>query len=105
MSIAREDPQTGGNEERQLDPRDDPWAISKSQESTYAKMFEKVGSEGFLSGKKAAGLLGKSGLEQETLAKIWTLADSDLDGRLSMKGTAVYMYAVGAFGKKRSDCW
>ncbi len=86
MSVAREDAVTGGSEERgRLDPREDPWAVPKSQEVTYAKMFEKVGSEGFLSGKKAAALLGKSGLEQEALSKIWTLADSDLDGRLSKK--------------------
>lgn len=86
MPVTREDAQTGGNEAAsRLYFGEDPWAISKSQETTYAKMFEKVGSEGFLSGKKAATLLGKSGLKQEALAEIWALADSDLDGRLSMK--------------------
>ena len=95
MPVAKEDPQTGGNEKGQrVDPIEDPWTISKSQESTYAKMFEKLATEGFLSGKKAVGLLGKSGLEQDTLAKIWALADSDVDGRLSMKVNSLSQFLL-----------
>lgn len=61
--------------------------MSKEDESKYERMFQKLGgaSGGYLRGKQAVALLSKSGLPQDTLAKVWTLADSDLDGRLSVK--------------------
>lgn len=65
---------------------EDPNGISAQEEAKYAQMFQKLGAEdGYLSGKRAVTLLGKSGLPQETLANVWALADSDFDGRLSVK--------------------
>eukprot|EP00903_Cladosiphon_okamuranus_P012772 g11939.t2 len=43
-------------------------------------MFQKLTTDGYLGGKRAVGLLGKSGLPQQTLARVWTLADGDADG-------------------------
>lgn len=65
---------------------EDPHRISAQEEAKYEQMFQKLGAEdGYLNGKRAVTLLGKSGLRQETLAKVWALADSDFDGRLSVK--------------------
>lgn len=65
---------------------EDPYRISVQEEENYTKMFRKLDTEdGFLSGKRAALLLRRSGLPQETLAKVWALSDQDLDGRLSLK--------------------
>lgn len=67
-------------------PGEDPHRISSQEEAKYAHMFQKLGAEDrYLNGKRAVVLLGKSGLPQETLAKVWTLADSDCDGRLCVK--------------------
>lgn len=70
------------------DPADHagPYQLSAKDEAKYRQMFHMLSIEdGHLSGKRAALLFRKSGLSQETLAKVWALADSDLDGRLSLK--------------------
>lgn len=52
----------------------------------YAEMFAKMDTEdGYLSGKRAGGLLRKSGLPREVLARVWALSDEDSDGRLSFE--------------------
>ncbi|CAM9979057.1 unnamed protein product [Pylaiella littoralis] len=63
-------------------------------------MFQKLGAEDrYLNGKRAVVLLGKSGLPQETLAKVWTLADSDCDGRLCVKEFCVAMHLIACVRK------
>ncbi|CAN0371041.1 unnamed protein product, partial [Hapterophycus canaliculatus] len=73
------------------------FGISEEDESKYERMFQKVvgASDGYLAGKRAVGLLRKSGLPQDTLAKVWTLADSDVDGRLSVKEFGIAMHLIG----------
>lgn len=64
-----------------IQPQDSP-----VDEHRYANIFEKLDTEdGYLSGKRAVVLLRKSGVPQETLSKVWALADSDVDGKLSLK--------------------
>lgn len=63
----------------------DPLGISKREQTKYEEMFQKLTTDGYLGGTRAVVLLGKSGLPQQTLAQVWTLADGDADGRLSMK--------------------
>lgn len=63
----------------------DPLVISKREQTKSEEMFQKLSTDGYLAGKRAVVLLGKSGLPQQTLARVWALADSDADGRLSMK--------------------
>lgn len=66
--------------------RDEDHRISAQEEAKYLQMFQKLGAEdGYLDGKRAVILLGKSGLPPKTLAKVWALADTDIDGRLSVK--------------------
>ncbi|CAM9346060.1 unnamed protein product [Ectocarpus fasciculatus] len=73
---------------------------SPGDEHRYAKIFEKLDTEdGYLSGKRAVVLLRKSGAPQETLAKVWALADSDGDGRLSFKEFCTAMHLIGCFRK------
>lgn len=72
----------------------DAWAISKREQTKYEEMFQKLTADGYLGGKRAVGLLGKSGLPQKTLARVWTLADGDADGRLSMKVTFVQLQRI-----------
>ncbi|CAM9590391.1 unnamed protein product, partial [Sphacelaria rigidula] len=56
------------------------------EEARYAQAFAKVETEnGYLSGKRAAQLLGKTGLPQEKLFRIWELSDQDSDGQLSLE--------------------
>lgn len=65
---------------------EDSYRISVHEEASYSNMFRKLDTQDdFLSGKRAVHLLRKSGLPQETLAKVWALSDQDLDGRLSLK--------------------
>ncbi|CAM9393497.1 unnamed protein product [Ectocarpus sp. 12 AP-2014] len=79
----------------QVQPQDGP-----IDEHTYAKIFEKLDTEdGYLSGKRAVVLLRKSGVPQETLSKVWALADSDVDGRLSLKEFCTAMHLIGCFRK------
>ncbi|CAM9593605.1 unnamed protein product, partial [Ectocarpus sp. 8 AP-2014] len=78
-----------------IQPQDSP-----VDEHRYAKIFEKLDTEdGYLSGKRAVVLLRKSGVPQETLSKVWALADSDVDGRLSLKEFCTAMHLIGCFRK------
>lgn len=66
--------------------KDDPFVVSLQNGAKYAQMFASVGTEGgYLDGGRAAHLLSKCGLPQETLAKIWAVSDEDADGRLSIQ--------------------
>ena len=69
----------------------DPFERSKLEQREhrkYEEIFQKLTTDGYLGGKRAVALLGKSGLPQQTLARVWTLADGDVDGRLSMEVSA-----------------
>ncbi|CAM9867695.1 unnamed protein product [Scytosiphon promiscuus] len=59
-------------------------------------MFRKLNGagDGYLDGKRAVALLSKSGLPQGTLAKVWTLSDRDVDGRLSVKEFCEAMHLI-----------
>lgn len=60
--------------------------MSRQDDAKYAEMFAKINTEdGYLSGKRAAGLFGKSGLPREILARVWALSDQDSDGKLSLE--------------------
>lgn len=66
--------------------KDNPISLSSRQQDKYKQIFAKVGADdGYLSGKRAAQLLSKSGLPQEQLNRIGALSDQDSDGKLSEK--------------------
>lgn len=65
--------------------------MATKEETKYVHMFEQLGTEGgYLSAKEGTSVLGKSGLPEETLTRVWALADSDCDGRLSLKVRALH---------------
>lgn len=77
--------------EKPEDLHDDPNvalapAPCATEKARYAQAFARVETEnGYLSGKRAAQLLGKTGLPQEKLSRIWELSDQDSDGQLSLE--------------------
>ncbi|CAM9188476.1 unnamed protein product [Laminaria digitata] len=72
------------------------------EEAKYVHIFEELGTaDGYLSAKKGAPFLGKSGLPEETLTRVWALADSDCDGRLSLKEFCAAMDLIDAFKRGR----
>lgn len=60
------------------------WVPANSQ-AKYLELFQKndLARTGFISAAQARVILLQSGLPQQTLAKIWDLADRDDDGALS----------------------
>ena len=66
--------------------QDHRYIMSAEEKANYSNIFRKVKTnDGYLSGRNAVLLLRKSGLPQETLARVWALADEDTDGRLSVE--------------------
>ncbi|CAM9464742.1 unnamed protein product, partial [Laminaria digitata] len=54
-----------------------------------------------IGGKEAAAVLAKSGLGKKDLARIWTLADADLDGELSRHEFAVALHLAACVTKQK----
>jgi Ca2+-binding EF-hand superfamily protein len=63
-----------------------PWNLSKAEKKTYDQTFRAwdQSGTGFIDGKTALEVFGASGLGQNDLARIWTLADSDNRGKLNL---------------------
>lgn len=67
--------------------------MAAKEDAKYVHMFEQLGTEdGYLSVKQGTPVLGKSDLPEETLTRVWALADSDCDGRLSLKVRALTIH-------------
>lgn len=65
--------------------RQGEWAVKAPAKRKYTQVFNAADRSrtGFLTGVQARGILVQSKLPQATLARIWTMADMDCDGRLS----------------------
>jgi len=63
-----------------------PWNLSKAEKKSYDQIFRAwdAKGEGFISGSTALDVFGKSGLDKNDLAKIWSLADGDNRGKLNL---------------------
>jgi len=61
----------------------DFWTIPKVLKKRYKKLFNEVCEDGFANGSTAYTLFTKSGLDRQTLAKIWDLCDFNKEGRLN----------------------
>lgn len=61
--------------------------MAPNEEAKYVHIFQRLSREdGYLNAKEGKLLLGESGLAEESLTRVWALlADSDCDGRLSLK--------------------
>lgn len=72
------------------------WAIPQSSKLKYTQLFNSNDRQrtGFLTGVQARNILIESKLPQDMLAKIWNLADIDVDGRLSCEEFVLAMYLI-----------
>ncbi|KCV73093.1 hypothetical protein H696_00638 [Fonticula alba] len=62
----------------------DPWAVSASERSNLIAEFHRLNPpNGLLSGGQAKEVLLRTGLDNESLKRIWFLSDADQDGFLS----------------------
>jgi len=73
------------------------WQISADKFETYKSEFEILlgdNTTGFLPGAQARPALMASGLSQAVLKKIWSLADHDKDGKLTVNEYAVAKFLI-----------
>lgn len=73
-----------------------PWAVTKDEKKIYDDMFKAWDGfgKGFITGSQALEILGQSGLDKSDLERIWTLSDSNDNGRLNMDEFAVAMHLI-----------
>ena len=71
-------------------------AFTRREMKKYALVFLKLdrNSDGYVDGDDARTLMLRSAMENDVLARIWELADSDNDGRLSWPEFLVAMHLV-----------
>ncbi|CAN0474757.1 unnamed protein product, partial [Ascophyllum nodosum] len=82
--------------------QDHRYIMSAEEKANYSNIFRKVKTnDGYLSGRNAVLLLRKSGLPQETLARVWALADEDTDGRLSVEEFCTAMHLIRCVTSRR----
>ncbi|CAG0916747.1 unnamed protein product, partial [Notodromas monacha] len=70
------------------------WPVPQPTKLKYTQIFNQADKSktGFMTGMQARQLLVQTGLNQTTLAKIWSLADIDGDGRLSCEEFILAMH-------------
>ncbi|KAL5533504.1 hypothetical protein ACEPAF_5280 [Sanghuangporus sanghuang] len=75
------------------------WALSKVEKKNYDQIFRAwdTQSTGYINGQTALEVFGQSGLDKNTLAKIWALADQDNKGKLNQ---AEFHVAMGLIYRK-----
>lgn len=76
-------------------PADDPnlWVLSEKNKARHEQAFKSAGPEdGKLSGAAAKNILLGTGLNNDTLKRIWYLADIDKDGHLDLDEFFVAMH-------------
>ncbi len=77
------------------------WSIGAEDQSKYSSIFSSSASpDGFVGGRDAVQLLGKSGLDKPVLKHIWTLSDRDADGKLNVGEFSVAMHLVVCASKR-----
>ncbi|KAI0689841.1 hypothetical protein BC835DRAFT_1407733 [Cytidiella melzeri] len=76
-----------------------PWTLSKAEKKSYDQIFRAwdTRGEGFITGQTALEVFGQSGLDKNSLAKIWALADGDNRGKLNL---AEFHVAMGLIYRK-----
>lgn len=72
------------------------WLVSPQEKSGYDRAFTSIDVQGrgFITGDQAVPFFSNSGLDEETLAQIWDLADINSEGQLSREEFAVAMYLI-----------
>lgn len=72
--------------------------IPEEEQKKYSLIFKREDPEdsGQITGLKAIGLFGRSGLTQPELALIWELADQNKDGSLSKEEFVIAMFLINS---------
>ena len=75
---------------------EDMYAISKADEEKCTKLFEQYDKDGsgYVEGSEAVDLFTRSGMDIQSLKKIWALADKDNSNRLNKGEFIVAMYLI-----------
>ncbi|KDQ59802.1 hypothetical protein JAAARDRAFT_56764 [Jaapia argillacea MUCL 33604] len=70
-----------------------PWTLSKAEKKNYDQIFRAWDAQGtgFIDGGTARNVFSQSGLDNNDLARIWTLADADNRGKLNLQEFYVAM--------------
>ena len=72
------------------------WVVSANDKLIYDQTFEKADQDldGFVNGLEVKDIFLQSGLPQNVLAHVWSLADSDGAGKLNREQFAVAMWLI-----------
>lgn len=82
-------------------PHPSGWTLTAEDRTKYEGIFPKyAGSNGRLAFTEGVELLGKSGLDSQTVKKIWELADTDKDSHLTMAEFCLAMHITGSCAKR-----
>ncbi|GAB7366027.1 hypothetical protein MBLNU230_g7350t1 [Neophaeotheca triangularis] len=72
------------------------WLITQQEKAKFDQFFSTVDTQGLgvITGEQAVRFFSDSGLDEETLASIWDLADINSEGQLNRDEFAVAMYLI-----------
>jgi epidermal growth factor receptor substrate 15 len=72
--------------------------LTPDKAGQYAALFEKSGAQGgILPGEQAKQIFERAGLPNETLGRIWTLADTEQRGALQVTEFVIAMHLLASF--------
>uniref|UniRef100_A0A8C4QS43 Epidermal growth factor receptor pathway substrate 15 like 1 n=1 Tax=Eptatretus burgeri TaxID=7764 RepID=A0A8C4QS43_EPTBU len=73
-----------------------PWVVPASEKAAYDEIFAKADTDhdGFVSGMESRNIFLLSGLPQQILAHVWSLADTRQQGMLNSEQFALAMYLI-----------
>ncbi|KAI3661917.1 hypothetical protein MP638_005958 [Amoeboaphelidium occidentale] len=77
-------------------PSNVPWFMEQEQFDEYQRLFKDLDLDldGFVTGKEVKPVFSESGLPKETLGQIWTLCDTDQDGKLNVNEFALGLWMI-----------
>lgn len=72
------------------------WLITPAEKARMDPVFQSLDKthKGFITGEEAVPFLTRSGLDEDTLAQIWDLADVNSEGHLTSDTFAVALYLI-----------
>lgn len=79
----------------------DPYSLPPQEQARYESLFSNYAKpDGFVYGKEAVELFGKSGVAQDQLRIIWNMVDQPVDNRLDKLEFAMAMHLIVCVSKK-----
>jgi len=80
----------------------DPYTLTPQEQARYEQLFPEYCKQdpNYMYGSEAVALFGKSGLDQQILARIWGMVDQPVDNRLDKLEFAMAMHLIVCVSKK-----